>query len=124
MKSRHVQPVNEGERCRRFDWIQYEFDKNVTARMPVLQAASYKEAEGRVHLRTVSRWIEKRKAEEEARRLRAQACYVEGRLEEGAARDLIVGASGNTGHIGFFSLGRTSGKAFQQKDFQNAALLK
>jgi hypothetical protein len=36
----------------------------------------------------------------------------------------ILKARANTGHIGFFSLGRTSGKAFQHKDFQNAALLK
>ena len=56
MKSRPAEPVNKGECCHRLGWIRYQFDKNVIAGMPVLQAASHKGAEWRVDLRAVSRW--------------------------------------------------------------------
>jgi phage terminase Nu1 subunit (DNA packaging protein) len=85
MKSRPAQPVNKGECCRRFGWSRYEFDKHVATGMPVIQAASHKGAEWRVDLRAVSRWIEKRKAEEAARRQRVREYYARREAERKAA---------------------------------------
>jgi hypothetical protein len=81
MKSKPAQPVNKGACCRCFGWSRFQFDKNVIAGMPVIEAASHKGAEWRVDLRAVSRWIEKRRAEEAARRRRVQAYYEERRRE-------------------------------------------
>jgi phage terminase Nu1 subunit (DNA packaging protein) len=81
MKSTPAQPVNKGECCRRFGWSKYELDRNVTAGMPVIEAASHRGAEWKVDLRAVSRWIEKHRAEEAARRRRLQEYYAEKRRE-------------------------------------------
>src|SRR5688500_16226154 len=78
MKARPAQPANRGGCCRRLAWTRYRFEKNVTAAMPMLQAASHKVAERRVNFRVVLRWIERRKAERAARRLRVQTHRVEG----------------------------------------------
>jgi phage terminase Nu1 subunit (DNA packaging protein) len=65
--------VNKTGCCQHFQWSRFQFDKNVAAGMPVVQAASHKGDEWKIDLTAVARWL--REMEEAAaarRRLRQE----------------------------------------------------
>jgi phage terminase Nu1 subunit (DNA packaging protein) len=82
--------VTKSACCRRFGWTRYQFDKNVTAGMPVAEAAGHKGAEWRVDPRAVARWLAEREAHEAARRRRFQERYAEQQREAARAAEAIL----------------------------------
>jgi phage terminase Nu1 subunit (DNA packaging protein) len=49
--------VNKTACCQHFRWSRFQFDKNVAAGMPVVQAAGHKGDEWKIDLTAVARWL-------------------------------------------------------------------
>ena len=81
MRAKPSERVTKTECCRRFGWTRYQFDLNVTAGMPVVEAAGHRGAEWRIDPAAVRRWLAERAAEQAARRRRAAAYHEECRRE-------------------------------------------